>query len=348
MPGRVRIRSVSSVNVQLSRYRRLNCRRTARNRELKRLRTLILRDAVRSPPPSTLRPVPVPRVAIATCAELPDGDAECALLLDALRARGIDASTAVWSERPDDGWDAFDAVVIRATWDYTSATDRFQRWAGEIGARLHNAPDVIAWNADKRYLFDLERAGIPVVAGDLVAPGADVALPGGQFVVKPTVSAGARHTAVYDDARHAQAREHVAALHADGRAVLVQPYLERVQTEAETAVIFIDGELSHAMRKEPLLTLDQVEPAGLYRPETMSRREADPDVLDLARRTLGYATERFAQRLLYARVDVLRDDDGSPTVLELELIEPSLFLDYAPASADALADAIIQRAGAHR
>jgi hypothetical protein len=283
------------------------------------------------------------RVAIATCAELPDGDVECALLLDALRSRDIDASTAVWSERPPDGWDAFDAVVVRSTWDYTSAPDRFLEWADDVGARLHNAPDVIAWNADKRYLFDLAHAGIAVIAGDVVAPGAPLALPGGRFVVKPTVSAGARHTAVYDDARHPEAREHVAALHAAGRAVLVQPYLERVQTEAETAVIFIDGELSHAMRKEPLLSLDQAEPDGLYRPETMSRREADGDVLDLARRTLAYATERFS-RPLYARVDTLREDDGSPTVLELELIEPSLFLDYAPGSADALADAIVRRA----
>lgn len=284
------------------------------------------------------------RIAIATCAELPDGDAECALLLDALRARHTDATAAVWAERPPDGWDGFDAVVIRATWDYTYALDRFLHWAREVDERLHNAPDVVAWNADKRYLFDLERAGIPVVAGDVVTPGAPLSLPGGRFVVKPTVSAGARHTAVYDDARHEQAREHVAALHADGREVLVQPYLERVQTEAETAVIFIDGELSHAMRKEPLLSLDQDELAGLYRPETMSRRDADGDVLDLARRTLAYASERFSQRPLYARVDILREDDGSPTVLELELIEPSLFLDYAPGSADALADAIVRRA----
>lgn len=282
------------------------------------------------------------RIAIATCAELPDADAEGALLLAALRERGADATTAVWTEEPPDGWDAFDAVVVRATWDYTAAPDRFLRWTREIGARLHNAPEVIAWNLDKRYLFDLERAGIPVVAGDTVAPGADPDLPDGRFVVKPTVSAGARDTAVYDSARHAAAREHVDRIHADGRTALVQPYLERVQTDAETAVVFVDGELSHSMRKEPLLALDQPEPDGLYRPETMSRRDADGDIVELARRCVDQATGRFG-RLLYARVDVLRDDGGHPAVLELELIEPSLFLDYAPGSADALAGAILQR-----
>jgi glutathione synthase/RimK-type ligase-like ATP-grasp enzyme len=286
--------------------------------------------------------VSTPSIAIATCTELPDGDAECALLLDALHTRGIDATAAVWSAPPPGGWDAFDAVVVRATWDYSSVPEQFVRWVQDIGDRLHNPPEVIAWNVDKRYLFDLERAGIPVIAGEVLTPGAPFAPPDGSFVVKPTVSAGARDTAVYDGARHAAARAQVDALHADGRAVLVQPYFEHVATDAETAVVFIDGELSHAMRKEPLLALDQVQASGLYRPETMSRREADADILDLARRTLAYATGRFGE-LLYARVDVLRADDGTPAVLELELIEPSLFLDYAPGSADALADAVVRR-----
>ncbi len=238
----------------------------------------------------------------------------------------------------------FEAVVVRATWDYTAQPDAFVRWARAVGPRLHNAPDIVEWNVDKCYLFDLHRAGLPVVAGDLVAPGEAFAPPPGRFVVKPTVSAGARDTAVYDDDRHDAARTHVAQLHAAGRAVLVQPYLERVQSEAESAVVFIDGELSHCMRKEPLLHLDQERVAGLYRQETMSRRAADPDVVAVARRTLEYVAERFGPTL-YARVDVLRDDAGIPAVLELEVIEPSLFLDFAPGSAGALAGAIVRRLG---
>ncbi|MGH2840476.1 MAG: hypothetical protein ACRDKY_06585, partial [Solirubrobacteraceae bacterium] len=156
--------------------------------------------------------MPSPRVAIATCAERPDGAVEGGLLLDALRARGVEATTAVWSELPA-GWEDFDAVVVRATWDYPAAPARFLRWTEEIGARLHNAPDVIAWNVDKAYLFDLERAGMPIVGGDIVGPGAAFEPPPGRFVVKPTVSAGARDTAVYDGERHGAARAHVAGLH---------------------------------------------------------------------------------------------------------------------------------------
>lgn len=281
------------------------------------------------------------RVAIATCAALPELDAENRLLLGALRARGVDANAAVWNEPAD--WDACDAVVVRSTWDYTWALDDFLRWAAAIGPRLYNAPEVIAWNVDKRYLFDLARAGIAVIAGEHVAVGASFRPPGGRFVVKPTVSAGARDTAVYDGARHDTAREHVGALHAAGRDVLVQPYYGRVDSEAETAVVLIDGRLSHCMRKGPLLALGRAPASGLFAPEAMRRRACDADVLALARRTWEVAAERFGPPL-YARVDVLRSDAGEPAVLELELVEPSLYLDFAPGSPEALAEALVRRA----
>ena len=283
-----------------------------------------------------------PTVAIATCAAQPAPDAENRLLIDAVRARGADARAVAWNARPPGGWDAFDAVVVRATWDYTAALPEFLDWAAGIGGRLHNRPDVIAWNADKRYLFDLGRAGLPVVAGEHVAPGASFRPPSGRHVVKPTVSAGARDTALYDAARADAAREHVRALHAAGRDVLVQPYLSRVDDEAETAVVLIDGQPSHCMRKGPLLALDQPPVDGLFRVEDMRRRACDDDVLHLAHRTHAFVAERFGVPL-YARVDVLRDDTGEPAVLEVELIEPSLFLDHAPGSAERLAGALLRR-----
>ncbi len=284
-----------------------------------------------------------PTVAIATCAEHPEPDDENRLLLAALEARGIDAAAIAWTS--PGGWDGFDAVVVRMTWDYTSRMDEFRSWTRAVGPRLHNSAEAIGWNADKRYLFDLRRDGIAVVAGEHLPPGAAFVAPAAdRYVVKPTASAGARDTAVYDGAREDAAREHVAALHAAGRDVLVQPYLASVDREAETAVVFVDGRLSHCMRKGPLLALDQPPAAGLYRPEDMRRRDGADDVVELARRTHAVAVDRFGP-LLYARVDVLRDDDGTPAVLELELVEPSLFLDFAPGAAEALAAAIQRRVG---
>jgi hypothetical protein len=170
--------------------------------------------------------------------------------------------------------------------------------------------------------------------------------PPGRFVVKPAVSAGSRGAAVFDAARHDAARAHVSALQAEGRDVLVQPYLDAVDgDEAETALVFIDGELSHAMRKGPLLALDRPPVNAGWAPETMSRWEPAADVAALGRRVHALVAERFG-RPLYARVDVLRDAAGAPAVLEVELVEPSLFLDLVPGTAEALAGAILARTGA--
>jgi hypothetical protein len=283
------------------------------------------------------------RVAIATCAEVPALDDEGRLLLDALRALEIDAEPAIWSERPDAGWEAYDLVVVRSTWDYTFMPARFLEWTQQIGPRLLNPPDVVAWNADKRYLFDLARAGIATIPTEHVAPGAPFMPPPGRFVAKPAVAAGSRGAAVFDEERHAAARAHVAALHADGHDVLLQPYLDAVDgDEGEIALVFIDGALSHAMHKGPLLALDSPAIEAGWRPEQMRRVQPASDVVALGRLAHAFVQERYG-RPLYARVDVLRDGAGAPAVLELELIEPSLFLDHAAGSAEALARAIVAR-----
>jgi hypothetical protein len=284
-----------------------------------------------------------PRVAIATCAEHRALDDEGRLLLDALRELAIDAEPAVWTARPAGGWKAYDLVVLRSTWDYTFMPARFLEWTASIGSRLLNAPGVVAWNADKRYLFDLADAGLATVPTQHLAPGAPLHPPPGRFVAKPAVAAGSRGAAVFHDARHVAAQRHVAALHAEGHDVLVQPYLDAVDgAEAETALVFIDGTLSHAMRKGPLLALDVPPPDGLFRQEQMSPAQPAADAVQLGERVHAYVEHRFG-RPLYARVDVLRDGDGEPRVLELELVEPSLFLDFAPGSAQALAGAIATR-----
>jgi hypothetical protein len=283
------------------------------------------------------------RVAIATCAGFPALDGEGRLLLAALRERSIDARAEVWTDQPAGGWQRYDLVLLRATWDYTFMLARFLRWTRGVGSRLHNAPDVVAWNADKRYLFDLVHAGIATIPTEQLAAGAPFAPPAGRFVVKPAVAAGSRGAAMFDDARHPAAREHVAALHAGGHDVLLQPYLDAVDgAEGEIALVFLDGALSHAMRKGPLLALDVPPPGGLVRAEQMSCAEPADDIVAFGHRVHAYVEQRFG-RPLYARVDVLRDHAGAPAVLELELIEPSLFLDFAPGSAHALARAVAAR-----
>jgi glutathione synthase/RimK-type ligase-like ATP-grasp enzyme len=280
-------------------------------------------------------------VAIATCSDLPDLDEEGRLLRDTLSARGVDCQAAVWNEEHQ--WDRFAAVVLRTTWDYFRSIDKFLQWARRIGPRLFNHPSMVVWNVDKLYLLELARSGIPIIPTQYVRPGEDFRLPTGQYVVKPAIGAGVNDAATYDQDRTDAALIHIRALHAAGKAVLIQPYCHRIDNEAETEVVFIDGEISHCMRKGPLLSLDRPIEKGPWREEDMAARTPEPDMLMLAHRVHDLAAARFGVAPLYARVDAVRDDDGRPVLMELELVEPSLFLQFQQGSAERLAEAVAGR-----
>ncbi|WP_406278751.1 RimK family alpha-L-glutamate ligase [Embleya sp. NBC_00896] len=282
-----------------------------------------------------------PRVALATCAELPALDPDERLLLEPLAARGILVEPAVWNDSTVD-WAAYDLVVLRSVWDYPTRRKEFVAWAESV-PRLANPAAVVAWNTDKTYLRDLTRVGLPVVETMWLEPDSTVTLPtAGVHVVKPAVSAGSLDTARYDlgsPEERALAAGHATSLLAAGRTVMIQPYLEAVDTVGETALVYFDGVFSHAVRKGPMLD-GSAEPVeeGLYKDEQIELREPSPAELAVGARVL---TEIPVGPLLYARVDLIPAADGAPTLLELELTEPSLFLGYAPGAADRFADAIV-------
>ena len=277
----------------------------------------------------------MPRVALATAATWPDLDGDSALLVPALAALGVDAEPAVWDD-PAVDWAAYDLVLVRSTWDYVPRRDEFLAWARRV-PRLHNPADVLAWNTDKTYLRSLAAAGVPVVPTTFLAPGEAYAPPPGVVVVKPTVSAGAQDTERFEDAREAAAL--VGRLHAQGRTAMVQPYLHRVDAEGETAVLLFDGEPSHGARKEALLVGPPVDLDDDL--AMMSARE--PSAAELAVARAAVAAVPGGERLLYARVDLVPGPDGAPVVMELELAEPSLFLRFAPGSAQRCARAVAAR-----
>jgi glutathione synthase/RimK-type ligase-like ATP-grasp enzyme len=283
-------------------------------------------------------------IAIATASQLPVLDEDGPLLLDALARQGLQGVPAVWDD-PAVEWAAFAAVVVRSTWDYALRRDAFVAWAREVEAvtRLLNPAAVIAWNTDKRYLGELAAAGIPVVPTMFAAPGEHVDLPAaGELVVKPTVSAGARDTARYGPHETSRARAHVTTLHDAGRTAMVQPYVAAVDDVGETALLFIDGTYSHAIRKGPLLTPGAGLIEGLFAPEDIVSRTPSPAELALAKRVVA-ATPGGPAQLLYARVDLLPGPGGAPLVIEYEVTEPSLFLEHGEGAADRLASAIAGR-----
>jgi len=284
------------------------------------------------------------RIALASCAEMPGLDEEGRLLLGALRDRGADAQPVVWDG--DDPWERFDLVVLRGTWDYAERIGEFLAWTDHVAtvSRLLNPAPVVRWNTDKRYLAGLERAGVPIVPTQFLEPGDE---PRHRFedvehVVKPVVSAGSRDTLRLGVHQVERSRAHTASLLHRQRPVMVQPYLHGVDEHGETALLYLDGRFSHAMRKGPLLTpgMDLVE--GLFAQEDMSPREPSAAEREVGDAVLSAIPDAYDD-LLYARVDLLPGDDG-PRLLELELTEPSLFLDHHLPAVDVLADAVLRRA----
>jgi hypothetical protein len=271
-----------------------------------------------------------------TCAELPDLHPDDRLVIEPLAELGIEVQPVIWDEAGVN-WGTFDLTVLRSTWDYARRRDEFVAWARTV-PRLANPADVVAWNTDKRYLTELSAAGVPVVPTDWITPGEPWSPPPtGDWVIKPAIGAGSLDSGRYrlaDPDQRALAAAHVARLQAAGRIVMVQPYLSAVDTAGETAVLFLGGQFSHAIRKGPLLHgPDELGPAGLYKEEEITTRVANQAELAVAKRALA-AIPGGSQRLLYARVDLIPGRHGDPLLVELELTEPSLFLGQSePAAA---------------
>jgi hypothetical protein len=287
-----------------------------------------------------------PAIALVTAAAARDIDEDMSALESALRAAGADVTIAEW-DRPHD-WSRFDVALLRSTWDYPQRLAEFFDWAEAVSRKtnLLNPLPVVQWSSDKHYLGDLAHQGVPTVPTQFVEPGErpdtriaellgrpDVE----EFVVKPAVGAGSR-----DAQRFGREELHDAARHAqrmldDGRGVLLQPYLKRVDEHGETALMYFAGEFSHAIRKGPLLKRKEGPTTELFAKEAVTARVPDAAELRVGARALQAIP---FETPLYARVDLIRDHGGEPVVLELELIEPSLFFPFAAGSAQRFAAAL--------
>lgn len=282
------------------------------------------------------------RVAMVTCQELPEPDTDEALYAPALREFGIDAELAAWdSERVK--WARYDLCVLRSPWNYYTQVGEFLAWVERVAAttRLLNPAPVIAWNVHKSYLLELERQGIPITPTVLVRRGETTSLQDivrergfGTVVVKPAVSAGSYRTEKVGTLpqERAAGEAHLRALVAE-RDALVQPYLRAVEGTGERAVVCIDGRPTHAVRKSPRFGADA---------ERVSQATpVSPAESEFARKVL--ACVDTPEPLLYARVDLVRDDEGALRLMELEVVEPSLFLQQHPPALRRFAAAVAAR-----
>ena len=284
------------------------------------------------------------RVALATAAEFRELDPDSRLLLPELEARGIDFAPVVWNDAGAD-WSAWDAIVIRSTWDYFHHPREWAAWldrVAELGVPMLNPLEVVRWNSHKSYLQQLAGAGVPVVdtvmtQGDAPVELADLLAGAGwdDAIVKPAIDGGAMRLFRVEDVDDPQARFDELVAQGD---VLVQPFLPSIQTEGEVSLLYFGRKLSHTVRKTAKPGDIRVQPVWGGHAETIG---PTAEMVHIAERTF----DAIDADLLYARVDLVRADDGTLRLIELEALEPLLFLELDPAAPGRFADALAERLG---
>jgi len=284
------------------------------------------------------------RIGVATCDHHPGFIAnDDQPLLDAFGALGVDAALARWDDASID-WTAFEAVVIRTTWDYQERVGEFLDWVDRVAgcSRLINPAPVVRANIRKTYLRELEAAGVPIVPTRWVVDGrraSDHARDlGVEVVMKPSIGAGASGLIRIATADHAALDEHAASIGA-GAEVMIQPFLPTVLERGELSLVYVDGGLTHGVRKKPAEGefRVQIEFGGRYAivdptPEERRVAEASLDALAID-----------GAPICFARVDLVELEPGRPAIGEVELIEPELFLAMVPSAASRLAERVIAR-----
>jgi glutathione synthase/RimK-type ligase-like ATP-grasp enzyme len=264
------------------------------------------------------------------------------IALAAVARTGVSVEVVEWND-PGARWSDYDRVVLRSTWDYPQHLAEFLAWVDTVDglSELVNPAATVRWNLDKQYLTALAEDGVPITPTVFVRPGEAAGFPDGRFVVKPAVGAGSRDAAWYRPDERDSATAHVARLHAAEQTVLVQPMLASVARDGEWPMVFFDGTFSHAaVKRVDLPRAGTVE--TLFAAETNTQHVATADQIAVASAAVDAVSRRLGTPS-YARVDLVRDDDGRYCVLEVELIEPSLFLSFGDAAAaDRLAEVLVR------
>lgn len=280
------------------------------------------------------------RIALVTCEHPIERDDDLDFLIPALTRAGAEVEAPPWSKSRVD-WASFDVAMLSSTRDYHERIGEFRKWLRATAklTRLRNSVELVDWNLDKRYLLELEAAGVPVIPTVWTDPGetetaiTEIEAEGwGDLIIKPVVDLGARNLV------RVPAERGRAMLERYDAPTMIQPYLPSVAATGEIGLVYAGGEFSHALRKLPARGDFRIQPqyGGTHEP-----LEATNEMLELGARSLAVAP---GPEPLYARLDLVTLDDGSSAVIELELIEPALYLDVEPTSAVRLARALLAEA----
>jgi hypothetical protein len=278
-----------------------------------------------------------PQIRLVTAAHLPDLAPDDQELLHALNRANVETDVAVWDD-PSVDWADTPVTVIRSVFDYHLRRDEFIAWLDRIEplTSVHNDPEIIRWNSHKSYLLRLADGGFETIPTAWVSKGSFVDLTAllaergwPEAVVKPAVSASAHGTIKVGQDNLDEAQSHLNGLVDSGDA-LIQPYLYDFENVGETSVIWLGQEQTHSVRR----------PSGMHTPLEVAHLGAplEPTAAELE---LAHAVyDWITPAPLYARIDLLNTADYGLRVLELELVEPALYLRHSVAIADKFAAAI--------
>ena len=272
---------------------------------------------------------------------------EARLLQEALDDIGLSSVRVNWAD-PDVDWSSFRCAVFRTTWDYFDRFSAFTDWLERVQQQtlLCNHPSLIEWNLDKHYLADLHERGVPVVPSRFLEQGSAIDLRAllddtgwNAGVIKPCISGAARHTYRFDQDNAAEVESTIRPLLAS-ESFLVQPFLQDVVETGEDTLMVFDGTFTHAVRK--------VAQEGDFRVQddhggTVHTYQPTDAQVELAERAMQACTPDPA----YGRVDMVRDSDGRWVVMEVEVIEPELWLRHHPPAAQHFARAIADYMSVH-
>ena len=283
------------------------------------------------------------RLAIASSRQFSSVHVDDVYLVAVLELLGIEPTVCVWND-PEVDWTAFDAVLIRTIWDYFEHYGAFLAWThtlDRLGVTVINDTHLLRWNSDKRYLLELERDGVPIIP-TRVAQGVFLQAALSQMidrdvVIKPTVSGGAWHT-VRGKAGQADFEQAIAKLPPQ-LDYLVQPFVPEIASDGEWSLLYFGGTYSHAVLKRPS--------EGDYRVQeqhggSMAQAIPDESIVQAGSRILAAVAALGHQAPIYARVDGVVVN-GQFLMMELEVIEPSLFLAERPDAAERFARLLLGR-----
>lgn len=288
-------------------------------------------------------------IALVSGAEARDLDTDLPYLSRALGDRGVITEIVDWDNTTVD-WSRYEMAIVRSPWDYHRRYTEFLAWLDNVSAAttLHNSADIIRWNTDKEYLAELVEAEIGVIPTTFVRTAEDLVLITNEgmldrdIVVKPTISAGSNNTERHEESP-VKAAAHLGFLLDAGHVAMVQPYQRFIDERGETGMVYFNGKLSHSFRKGAILATNENTQNELFVEEEITSRNASGQERELGDQVMQFVKKKFGEYPLYARVDVVRGSAGVPVLMELELAEPSFFLQVDHESPSRFASAVLAR-----